>query len=82
MRCGPNPATGPEEGRWSKIKEERRPEQPDPNTPGGKIIEIVSTLEAPSLQLFTHPGQDCVPILNVSQDEVRTCMVFMAHNCL
>ena len=62
--------SGPEDERWTKIKEERKPEKPDPNTPGGGIVDIVSTFEAPSLQLFTHPNQDCVPILSVSQDEV------------
>ena len=63
--------SGPEDARWYEVKEERGQEQPDPDTPGGGIVDVTSTYEAPRLQLYTHPGQDCVPILNISQDEVR-----------
>ena len=65
----PSCHAGPEEVRWTKVKEERGKPQLDPET-GGGTVDVTSTFRAPHLRLYTHPGQDCVPILNVAPDEV------------
>lgn len=65
------PPSGPEADRWVKIKEQRGSVKPNTDIPSGSLVDITTTYEAPRLQLFTHPGQDCAPVLNISQDEVK-----------
>lgn len=42
----------------------------DPVT-GGGTIDTVSTFEAPSLQLLSHPGEECCPVVSIQPQEVR-----------
>jgi len=70
MQYGVNGETFSGPDRWVKVKEERGEERPNPEVPGTGVVDITTTYEAPRLQLFTHPGQDCAPVLNISPDEV------------